>query len=148
MKRFRYPLESVMRLSQSRLDEQTAKMEQISARIAATARTREALREEGELASRELTKRTSVEGWQLAAACEFRRFAAVQDQRLTGALGELAAELEAQRLRVVEAHKKVRILEVLKEKRLSILREEADREQERRVSDLVVAQWEARRRQD
>jgi hypothetical protein len=148
VKRFRYGLESVMRLSQARLDEQTAKMEQIAARLAATARMRQTLHEEGERVSRDLTKRTSVEGWQLAAVCEFRLSAAAEDRRLAGALAGLAAELEAQRVRVVEAHKKVRILEVLKEKRLSSWREEVDREQERAVSDLVVGQWEARRRQD
>jgi hypothetical protein len=125
-----------------------AKMEQIAADLAATARKREVLRVEAEQVSGELAQRTSVEGWQLAAAGEFRRFAAVQDHKLTRALSELAAELEAQRVRVVEAHKKVRILEVIKEKRLSTWREEVDREQERTVSDLVVAQWEARRRQD
>jgi len=87
----------------------------------------------------------SVDGWHLSALDRFHRYALEENQRLVQSRIKSQERLEAQRRQVVEAHKQVRILEVLREKRLANWRSEADKEQEQLVSELVVAQWNARR---
>lgn len=144
MKRFRYSLESLMRLKQARLDDELSKLEQISAGIAEVDRHRAELDQMNRDAARAAAGANALEGWQLSCLHQFRRFARQEDRRLEGMRDQLADQLEDQRLKVVEAHKKVRILEVLKEKRLEDWRIELDREQEQAISDVVVARWAAR----
>ncbi len=146
MKRFRYPLESLMRLKQARLDNELAKIEQIVSEISQTEQRRLVLGREVQSASLAVSSATSVEGWQLSALSSFHRYALEENERLFRARLKSQERLETQRRQVVEAHKQVRILEVLKEKRLADWRQEADKEQEQMVSELVIAQWNARRR--
>ncbi|HNY40377.1 MAG TPA: hypothetical protein PKJ41_08275 [Bryobacteraceae bacterium] len=144
MKRFRYSLESLMRLKQARLDDELAKLDQIASGIAQIERHRAELDQMNREASRAAAEGRAVEGWQLASLDEFHRFAVQEDRRLAAARSQMQDQLEDHRKQVVEAHKQVRILEVLKEKRLADWKAEAGREQEKLVSDLVVARWSAR----
>ncbi len=145
MKRFRYPLESLMRLKKARLENELAKIEQIAAGISLIEERRLALGKESQSASLAVAAAASVDGWQLSALNRFHRYALEENHRLVEARLKSRERLEAQRRMVVEAHKQVRILEVLKEKRLANWRAEADKEQEQLVSELVIAQWNARR---
>jgi len=144
MKRFRYSLESLMRLNQARLDDELSKLEQITSGIAQVDRHRAELDQMNQDASRAAAGSSALQGWQLSSLHDFRRFVLQEGRRLASVRGKLADQLEDQRLKVVEAHKKVRILEVLKEKRFADWKIELDREQEQAVSDIVVARWAAR----
>ncbi|MBA3974751.1 MAG: hypothetical protein C0504_11115 [Candidatus Solibacter sp.] len=141
MKRFKYPLEGLMRLKKARLDQEILKMEQIAAGIAQVEQFRLALGRESREATRAAALASTAEGWQLAALDRFRRYAIEQDQRFAAELLSLAQRLDVQRQAVVEANKNVRMLELLKERRLAGWREEVSKEEEAIVSDLVVAQW-------
>lgn len=146
MKRFRYPLESLMRLKKARLDSELAKIEQFAGAIAQIEQRRLALHKESQSASLAVSSSASVAGWQLGALSRFHRYALDEDRRLVEARLKSQERLEAQRQVVVEAHKQVRILEVLKEKRLAGWRAEADKEQEQLVSEIVITQWNTRRK--
>jgi flagellar protein FliJ len=141
MKRFRYPLEGLMRLKKARLDQEILKMEQIAAGIIQVEQHRLALDRESREATRAAALASTAEGWQLVALDRFRRYAIEQDQRLAAELQRLGKRLEEQRQAVVDANKNVRMLELLKERRLSGWREEVSKEEEAIVSDLVIAQW-------
>lgn len=145
MKRFRYPLDSLMRLKRARLEDELAKLEQIASGIAQIERHRAELDQESQKASLAAAEASASEGWQLSSLQSFHRFAIEEDRRLAAARRQMLDRLEAQHKQVVEAHKQVRILEVLKEKRLEDWNVEAGREQEKLVSDLVVARWNMRR---
>lgn len=145
MKRFKYPLEGLMRMKKARLDEEIRKMELIAAGIAQVEQHRLSLERESREAARAAALTPSSDGWQLAALDRFRRYAIEHDQRLAAEIVRLAQRLDAQRKAVVDANKIVRMLELLKERRLAGWREEAAKEEESVVSDLVVAQWSRRR---
>lgn len=146
MKRFRYSLESLMRLRQARLDEELIKLEKAASAITHVDRTRGELDQVCREAAQSTAAAGAIQGWQLSALDQFRRFAYQEDRRLIRLRGQLVDEFEDQRLKVVEAHKKVRALEVLKEKRMEDWKSEFDREQAQAVSDVVVARWAAKRK--
>lgn len=141
MKRFKYPLEGLMRLKKACLDQEMLKMEQIAAGIAQVEQHRLALDRESRQATRAAALASTAEGWQLLALDRFRRYASEQDQRLAAELTSLGKRLEDQRQAVVDANKNVRMLELLRERRLAGWREQVSREEEATVSDLVIAQW-------
>ena len=145
MNRFRYPLESLLRLKRSLLEQEQTKLQELAVALDHIDRRRAALLTESESASRTFAESTSAEGWQLAALGHFHRYAVEENGRLIRARTEMCGRIEEQRLRVVQSNKKVRILEVLKEKKLSAWHDEARREQEQLVAELVVAQWNSRR---
>jgi flagellar export protein FliJ len=144
VKRFRYPLESLMRLKRSRLEAELVKLEQIASGIARIEQRRADLDQESRAASLATATAGASEGWQLSSLHSFHRFAVEEDRRLATTRSQMLDQLDAQRKKVVEAHKQVRVLEVVKEKRLEDWKAEADREQENLVSDLVVSRWSAR----
>lgn len=147
MKRFKYPLDGLMRLQKARLDQEVLKMEQIAADIARAGQLRLALDRECHEAARAAALTPSSDGWQLAALDRFRRYAIQQDRRFADELARLTQHLDLQRNAVVEANKNVRMLELLKERRLAGWREEVNKEEEATVSDLVIAQWSRRQQQ-
>lgn len=141
MRRFRYSLESLLRFRQARLDEELAKLDKATSAVSQIDRSRCELDQVSREALQSVGAAGPLEGWQLSALDQFRRFATLEDRRLVRLRGQLVGELEEQRRRAVEAHKKVRILEVLKEKRLEDWKSELDREQEQAVSEVVAARW-------
>lgn len=144
MKRFKYPLEGLMRLKKARLDQEILKMEQIAASIVQVEQLRLSLDRESREAARAAALTPSSEGWQLVALDRFRRYAIEHDHRLAAELVRLGQRLDEQRRSVVEANKSVRMLEMLKQRRLAGWREEVSKEEEAIVSDLVIAQWSRR----
>ncbi|MFB3825902.1 MAG: hypothetical protein ACE15B_04000 [Bryobacteraceae bacterium] len=139
MKAFRFRLEAALgwRGAELRLEEQA--LEKALACAAQAASEAAAVEAEIARAGRELLEAESRTGAELAAHARWRE-ALVQ---LGGEMAARRAEAEraaaAQRLRVMEARRRVRLLERLRERRLAQWRYEAGRELEAFAGDAHAA---------
>ncbi len=78
---------------------------------------------------------------ELAALDAFTRWVKAEGHRLLDAESAVTQRIAAQQQRVVEASRRVELLDRLKQKRLSEWRSEFDREQENLAGELYLAKW-------
>jgi flagellar export protein FliJ len=71
----------------------------------------------------------------------YRRFLSSERQRLMRLRTELQSRIEAQRLLLVEAERKVEALTHMRDAKLAEWRSQTDKEQGDFVDELVVARW-------
>jgi flagellar export protein FliJ len=72
---------------------------------------------------------------------DYRRFLSSERQRLMRLRTELQSRIEAQRLLLVEAERKVEALTHMRDAKLAEWRSQTDKEQGDFVDELVVARW-------
>ncbi len=142
MKRFTFPLERVLRwrrtqaeLEEARLAELFGELERIRREIAALEREL-AGGEEALLAA--ARKGEAVDPRTLAFLEEFRRYVRGRRRELRGSETELEWRISEQRKALVEARRRVRILEKFKEKKFGEWRLAADREASRLADELFL----------
>jgi len=141
MKRFRFSLESVRRWRQSRLEQEQALLQGLLAERAAIQeriRQRELERREAEQA---VLGASFIQAGELAALEAHRRWLAQERARLEQAAADCENRIAAQREKVQEAQRKVRLIEKLKERRLAEWEAEAARELEALAAETYLAQW-------
>jgi|YNPBryunderm2012_1023409.scaffolds.fasta_scaffold01808_3 flagellar FliJ protein len=141
MKRFVFGLESVLRWRRSLFEQQQSRLRALVAeRDAIRLRLRE-LEEWRRRAERAVVDAPAVTGGELAALESYRRRLHAERARKQQELADCEARIEAQRQRVVEARRRVRLLERLKERRYAEWEAEALRELETLAAESYLARW-------
>lgn len=138
MKRFVFPLETARTLRFRQLELEEAALQRLLAEREAIAARDRAL--ECELRDEEkLLTAPRMASEQLAALDGFRKFTAVSKQRLAREMHGCDQRIAQQRLRMLEARRRFRLLEQLRDKKLSQWTAEQAREQEQLAADLYLA---------
>jgi flagellar export protein FliJ len=140
LKRFAFRLE---RLLQWRTVEQEREERRLQALFSEAERLeaeRIALETRGRLAE-ESVLRPDVLIEERQALGDYRRFLSSERQRLMRLRTELQSRIEAQRLLLVEAERKVEALTHMRDAKLAEWRSQTDKEQGDFVDELVVARW-------
>jgi flagellar export protein FliJ len=139
MKKFSFPLESARRLRQQQQELEEAKLGEIAARLHEWKRRIASLDAERDQAEGALRGRKTFEGAELSALENYRSEAARRRRNLEADLGQERQRLGAQRQVLVEAKRRVELLERLKEKALADWRREWDKEQEQAATEVHLA---------
>jgi hypothetical protein len=141
MKAFHFPLERVLSLRRTQLELEDARFRQSAAALAAIDRARAELGAAAVAADLEVRSAASIAGADLAALDEFHRHVRSQEQMLAGRRAERARELAAQQAAMLEARRRYRLLERLRERRLAEWKTENDRELEQVAAESYLARW-------
>jgi flagellar export protein FliJ len=144
MRTFRFRLERVLRWRRTQLDFEESRMKQLTAGLRRIEAAREALEEARGAARREVLSSGHPDGAELAQlACHLRRLKN-DERRLAESRLEQQRRIETQRDTLLEARRRLRLLERLKEKRLEEWQQEEQREIEVLAGETFLARRQAR----
>lgn len=141
MRRFQFRLESVLKWRLTQLEIEETALERLFSELRRMDAGLAALAAAKASAERAVLSAGTVEAQQLAALETHRRHLARERVRLLGERAGLEQRIAAQRQRVLKAERDLRLLEKVKERRLTEWRAAADREQEALASELFLARW-------
>jgi len=141
MSAFRFPLEKVLDWRRSELELAELKFQQLTAALAAVDKARAELETAGIRAEILVRDWSPVCGRDLAALGSFRLHVRKKDAELAARRAECAASVAAGRSAMLEARRRFRLLERLKERRLEDWRAARDREMENLASESYLARW-------
>lgn len=139
MKRFEFRLQRVMEWRESQLEIELATLGRLTAEGMAIDRRRQQVENECRSAEKSLVAGTAVEAQQLAALDGFRIWTRQECERLVRKRAECEKLIEDQRRQVVEARRRFRLLEQLRERRLAEWSSEFSRELESLAGELYLA---------
>ena len=139
MKRFEFRLDRVLEWRQTELDLELAGLGRLTAEAQAIDRRRAEVEAERSAAEQSLVSSTTVEAQQLAALDAFRAWALQERVRLVQARTACETRIGEQRQRVLEARRRLRLLEKLKGTRKSEWEAEFSRETENLAGELYLA---------
>ena len=141
MKRFQFPLARVRDFRRQQLEIEEAKLQRLLAeRQSLEAEAYRLVSETGE-ARKSLAVTTSSQAGQLVAADRYLRHLQVVQKGHAAKLADWQTRAAKQRQVMVEARRRVRLLEKLEQKQLRQWQAEADREQENLSAELYLARW-------
>lgn len=130
MKAFRFRLDRVLDWRRTELDREETRLKQLHAARTALEHEKAALQESKEQASRDLVSRAHVDGAELRLLSDYR--AAVK--RLSARIDEKRRENQkaaaAQQQKLLEARRRLRLLENLRDRRLAEWKYETERQLE------------------
>lgn len=141
MTQFRFPLEKVLELRRTQLEIEELKFRNQTAAIA------ELNRSCAEIEAAGRRTETTVRGWNSVAGCDlaalggYRLRVQQQAQEITGKRVECERNLDVQRGVMMEARRRVRLMERLRERRKAEWQVAADKEMEELASESFLAQW-------
>jgi flagellar export protein FliJ len=144
LKRFSFSLEQVRRWRESERDKEEARLQALFAELNQLERVRVEL---GNAAAKaEESVRPTPEAplppiQELQALDSYRCYVRRECQRLVGLRSRLETRIATQRRILVEAERKLEVLDILREERLAEWKRDLDKEQEDLVAELVVARW-------
>jgi len=144
VKKFNFGLEQVRRWRESERDREEAKLHALFAEL----RQLESVRMDLESAVAEAERAVQLGPGsrvpamqELQALDSYRSYARREHQRLAEQRARLETRIHAQRRVLVEAERKMEVLNVLREEKAAEWKRELDKEQEDMVAELVVARW-------
>ena len=141
MQRFHFALARVLDFRRRQLELEEAKFEALHSERRAL--ESESVRLEGE--ARETRRSLMVTGFaesqDLVAADLYLRHLSEETRRHASRVAEWQARASKQQQAVVEARRRVRLIEKLEERQLRDWKAAADREQENLASELYLARW-------
>lgn len=146
MSAFRFPLEKVLNWRQTQLGIEEAKFQRLIAQRNALGRAREDLESSALQAQNEVRRWNPVAAGDLAALSGFQRHVSAKEQELARYLAECEKEIEEQRRVMLEAQRRCRLLERLKENRKAGWQSGVDREIEQIAAESYLARWTRERR--
>jgi flagellar export protein FliJ len=141
MKRFEFRLQQVLEWREKQLELEDARFKQQAAAIAGLDRARAGLESAGLQAEMQLRSSAAVSGQDLSALAGFRQHIRTRSHEIAVQRAEAQKQLEAQQKVMLEARRRCRLLERLKERRLSEWRSACDREMEALASESFLARW-------
>lgn len=141
MNAFRFRLDRVLEWRRKQLDAEEEKVRLRAAAVDAVDRERAELEAASISAEIEVRRRDGVTGADLAALDHFRRHARAEEHRLESRRAECARELAAQQAAMLEARRRCRLLERLKERRWSEWKAASDRELDQAAAESYLARW-------
>jgi hypothetical protein len=146
MTNFRFPLEKVLDWRRTQLELEEAAFRQRMAVLAAAEHARAQMEAAATTTEAEVRRWNTVSGADLAAFGDFRLHARAQEAALAARRAECAREVATQQASMLEARRRCRLLERLKERRLTEWKSSLDRELESIASESYLAQWGSPRR--
>ena len=141
MKRFVFRLESVLRWRRSLFGQEHNRLRALVAERDAILLRLKELEELRQRAEQALLEAPAVTGSELAALEAYRRRLNLERARKQQELADCEPRIEAQRQRVLEAQRRVRLLERLRERRFSEWEAELNRELEALAAESYLARW-------
>ena len=144
MNAFRFPLQKALEWRRSEVDLAELKFQQLTAAVAAVDKALAELETAGIRAEILVRDWSPVCGRDLAALGSFRLHVKKKNQELAASRAECAARLAAGRSAMLEARRRFRLLERLKQRRLEDWRLAGDKELEELASESYLARWTGR----
>ena len=141
MKAFRFPLQKALDLRARQLELEEAKLQQTAAALAAVDRERERLLKRRADAEALVRGGTAVAGEVLAALGAFRLHTDAEAKRIAQRRTQSDHTLEEQRKVMLDARRKLQLLEKLKERRYAEWSAAAAKELEDMASESYLARW-------
>jgi hypothetical protein len=141
MTRFHFPLQRVLDWRRTQLEIEEAKFRQATAALAALDHARAELEAGAIRTEFEVRRWEPVAGGDLAALGAYRTRVRQEDARLAAKRSECARTAAAQQTAMLEARRRLRLLERLKERRLAEWKAACDRDMEEVASESYLAQW-------
>jgi flagellar FliJ protein len=141
MKTFRFPLQKALELRARQLELEEAKFQHAAAALAAVDRERDLLLSARTQAEALVRGAEPVPGEDLAALGAFRRHTEIEQKRIAQRRAQSEKALEEQRGVMLEARRRLRLLEKLKERRHAEWSAAEAKELEEMASESYLAQW-------
>jgi hypothetical protein len=141
MNGFRFSLQNVLDWRRCELELEEAKLRRQAAAIAELDRARAELESEGIAAELSVRERNPVAGSELVALAGFRMGVRLKEQRIAAQRAAREQDLARQRQTMLEARRRYRLLERLRDRRWEEWRAAASRELENFASESYLAQW-------
>jgi flagellar protein FliJ len=141
MRAFRFPLQKALDLRARQLELEEAKLQQAAAALAVVDRERESLLKGRADAEALVRAGKAVAGEVLAALGAFRLYSDTEAKRIAQRRLQSENALEEQRKVMLEARRKLRLLEKLKERRYAEWSAVAAKELEEMASESYLARW-------
>jgi hypothetical protein len=141
MRNFRFSLEKVLSWRGTELRAEEARLTALFAERARLDAARAGIRAASERAANRMFQAEAVDGIELESLQGYRRRMERELIALDRRRAQSAEEILKQRARVVDAHRRVRLLEKLKDRRLGEWRLAWQRENENLASESFLARW-------
>ncbi len=141
MKRFHFALEHVLSFRRRQLEFEEAKLEALASERSALDAESSRLESEAAETRRSLMVTGSASSQDLVAADLYLRYLAAEKRRQAARLADWQARASKQQQAVVEARRRVRLIEKLEERQFQEWKAAADREQENLAAELYLARW-------
>jgi flagellar export protein FliJ len=139
--RFHFPLEKVLDFRRLQLEAEEAKLEALHCERLALAAEWAHLESETTQTRLSLMVTGVAEAQELVASDLYLRHLSAMKKRLVARLTDWQTRADKQQQAIVEARRRVRLLEKLKERKLREWQMGVDREQENLASELYLAKW-------
>jgi hypothetical protein len=141
MKSFKFPLEKALELRRTQLEMEEAKHKREVAAVAAIDRRRAEVEASGIRAEVEVRKWNPISSGDLAALSNYRAKVKDEEAALARHRVDAAKKLAAQQQQMLEARRRCRLLERLKERRLEEWTFERDKELDEIAAESFLARW-------
>jgi hypothetical protein len=141
MTTFRFNLQRVLQWRLTQLELEEVKFRQQAATVAELERARGEWQAAGMRAEAEVRGWKPVVGRDLSALGGFRLHVEMQEREISGRLAARRMEMEAQERAMLEARRRCRLLEKLKERRQAEWQAASDHELEELASESFLAGW-------
>ena len=141
MKSFQFPLERALGWRRTQLEQAELRFKQQAAALADMDRERAELEAADFRAEIEVRAWKPVWGGDLAALGRFRLQTQRREEALHGRRAECEKELDQRQKAMMEARRRLRLLERLKERRAAEWRAVCDCELEQQAAESFLAQW-------
>jgi len=141
---FRFSLQKVLDWRATALHIEESRFKQQAEALADLERARAGLRREAILVENEVRRSKAIAGSDLAALSAFRSQMQVREKRIAATQAEAQKKLLAQQAVMLEARRQCRLLERLRERRLTEWKQAANKEVEEAASEAFLARWRQR----
>ena len=142
---FRFPLQKVLDWRQTQLELEEIKFKRQAAALDELDRARAALEAAGVKAEVQVRDWSPLSGRDLAALGSFRFYIKMKERDIATRRAECQEKLYVQQRVMLEARRRCRLLERLKERRFSEWELAQNRELEQLATESYLAQWSRRR---
>jgi flagellar biosynthesis chaperone FliJ len=141
MSAFQFPLEKVLNWRRTQLEIEQAKLQRLVAQRNALDRVRAELDAASVQTESEVRRWGSIAGGDLAALSAFRRHVSVKEREIAGHRAECEKAIGEQRRVMLEAQRRCRLLERLRERRHTDWQVAVDRDLEQMATESYLARW-------
>lgn len=141
MRRFRFPLETVRRWRESQLELEESRLQALFGELRWIEGRLKELAEAKAAAEREVLSAPVVEAQQLVALEAYRLHLEAEQERLRRQEADCARRIAVQRERVLEAERRLQLIEKLKGRHRAEWEFEFHREEEALATEVFLARW-------
>lgn len=146
MKKFKFPLEKLRSWRQTQFEIEEGKLEKLLARLAALHQEQTAFMRRVNDDRQVVGSSHAVMSTDLAALDRWLRFSADEQMRFRTQETRISRDIATQREAVLDARRRLEILNRFKDEQKHAWQRELDAEQEAMVAELVVSRWKAKAR--